>query len=359
MPEENQKEFDTAGIPVNPEEQETEASKNTPEEEQSADSAEDNTPDEEGQMADAIAYAEEGDYEQAAETIREMEQENADKKEQPFLTGESGEQDAIARVRKEELSEYKDKEGIEVYYDLREEEISPAIYLFQKMTIFRRNLVYSAVLAVIIILDLISVIMNPYYTFGIFMMVVALTVMGFLWYLPYRHRKSTSAAMGAVKDTFKVTFYDDSMLIGEGEALYRLRYKEDKLKAVERNDMLLIFVGKEKFFALSFRCIGDRMEEIRPLLQNALGENYLDQRELSIKDKATKPKKAPEETAFAKEADPTDEPLKAEAQAEQPEESEQPENSEQPEGSEQSEEAGQPEKTGQDDAAETSEQPEE
>lgn len=350
MPEENQKEFDTAGIPVNPEEKEAQAFESVqdiPVEEKSADSAEDNIPDEEGQMADAIAYAEEGDYEQAAETIREMEQENADKKEQPFLTGESGEQDAIARVSEEELSEYKDKQGIEVYYDLREEEISPAIYLFQKMTIFRRNLVYSAVLAVIIILYLISVIMNPYYTFGIFMMVVALTVLGFLWYLPYRHRKSTSAAMGAVKDTFKVTFYDDSMLIGEGEALYRLRYKEDKLKAVERNDMLLIFVGKEKFFALSFRCIGDRMEEIRPLLQNALGENYLDQRELSIKDKATKPKKSPEEKASAKEAVSTDEPFKDEAQAEQPEESEQTENSEQPE------------KTGQDDAAETSEQPEE
>lgn len=285
MTEENQKERINGGQ-ASTEEQEQASQENTQTVEETF-GGNIKDADEKADLYEAMALAEEENFGDAVKKIDEME-----KKAQPPLTSEAfGDSEPITPKPEENLAEeYEGRDGIEVEYDLKGEEISPALLLFQKRVIFKRNMIYTAILAVIFVLYLISVVMTPSYGLGYFMMLVCATVAGFLWYLPYRHRKSTAAASDSVDDRFKLKFYDDSVLVGEGSAMYRIKYVDDQVKAVARKDMLIVMVGRERLFVVPLRCTGEQtMEQLRLLLKNALNDNFMDESEFLATEKMVKP----------------------------------------------------------------------
>ncbi|MDF2566655.1 MAG: hypothetical protein K0R90_111 [Oscillospiraceae bacterium] len=226
-------------------------------------------------FSQVMDFAAQENYAEAAKKIDEMEKKE---KVNPALAVEQYPNGAF-EAENQELSEYDEKQGIDVFYNLDEKEIIPALYLFQKRTIFKRNIIYSIILGIMFVFYLTAVITDPKYTIGIFLLGVSGVVMGFIWYLPYRHRRSTAAAIAAVKEEFKISFYEDCMIVGEDDSRYKVSYAGEKVNGIEQNDKFILTVGKERLFVVPKRCINEQQtEEIRNLLINSLHENYSDER---------------------------------------------------------------------------------
>ena len=90
-------------------------------------------------------------------------------KTEPFVKGERVE-DSIA--------------GIPITYDLTPDEVTRALKYFQKKTIYKKNLIFTGILGIIVILYVQAVITDPSYALGYILGFLALTVIGFMWYLP-------------------------------------------------------------------------------------------------------------------------------------------------------------------------------
>jgi hypothetical protein len=168
-----------------------------------------------------------------------------------------------------------DLSGIEISYDLREEEVKKALKAFQRKVIFKKNLLYTAALAVLGILYAVSVIRNPNYTAGYILGGLSIVIMGVIWYLPSRHVRLTAKAVGEADDHFFIEVCERGFLIREGEGKYLVDYQKPLVSVIELPDVFVICVTKEKVFAIPKRCIDpEKMDEVVSLMKTGLGEKY-------------------------------------------------------------------------------------
>ncbi|MEG2597495.1 MAG: hypothetical protein RR977_03620, partial [Oscillospiraceae bacterium] len=98
------------------------------------------------------------------------------------------------RVEEDELH------GIEIKYDLDGEEVKLALKVFQRKTIYKKNLIYTGILLILAILYIQSVMVKPDYTVGKVLGALCFVVIGFIWYLPARHIKATVQAVELAHD---------------------------------------------------------------------------------------------------------------------------------------------------------------
>lgn len=165
--------------------------------------------------------------------------------------------------------------GIEIRYDLRPEEARTAMKAFQKKTLFKKNIIYTVVLAILAVLYLQAVIRNPDYSMGKVLGVFSVLVIGLLWYLPARHISQTVKGIAQSNDTFTIEVSEVGFLIREEGGKYLIRYNTATVSVLELPEVFVVLVSKEKMFAIPKRCVPqERMEEIKSLMKQGLGDKY-------------------------------------------------------------------------------------
>ena len=177
-------------------------------------------------------------------------------KTEPFVKGERVE-DSIA--------------GIPITYDLTPDEVTRALKYFQKKTIYKKNLIFT----------------DPSYALGYILGFLALTVIGFMWYLPAKHIKSVAQAVSLSRESYHLEICADGLLLPQKEGKFLVGFDAPAMHVTEFPDLFLIIVSQEKMFAIPKRCVDpERLDELTKMMKNALGGRYEVQQDAPSKDAA-------------------------------------------------------------------------
>lgn len=176
------------------------------------------------------------------------------------------------------LSEDEEEElsGIPIAYDMKAEEVIPALKAFQHKVSFRKNLIYTAILAVLAVLYYWQVWHNPDYNMGKLLGALCLFVILMIWYLPTRHIKATVQAIESDPATYHLEISDVGILILENGGKYLVRYSTPSVSVIELPEVFTVCVSKEKVFIIPKRCVpADQLDEVRRLMKDGLGSRYI------------------------------------------------------------------------------------
>ena len=166
-------------------------------------------------------------------------------------------------------------EGLGIDYDLKGEEVETALKYFQKKTIYRKNTIFTVILAIIAALYAQSIFQDPSYTMGYLMIVLAVGVIWILWFLPSRHIKSAAQAADLSQDSFSLEICPGGLLLPQEDGRYLVGFDRPAVRAAEFSDLFLIVASREKLFVLPKRCIPEEdQQSLREMLKEALGARF-------------------------------------------------------------------------------------
>ena len=168
---------------------------------------------------------------------------------------------------------FENQEQVQFHYNLKEEEVRQGLSIFQKKTIYKRNIIYTILLAVIFVMYVLKIISNPRDGLSYFLTILSVAVIGFIWILPFTHRKKIAETVAASKDEFVFTVCEKGLIAGEGETATYIFYENEPVEAIECENMLIVSISKEKIFVLPRRCMEEpQWEQAVNLLKSGLGE---------------------------------------------------------------------------------------
>ena len=178
--------------------------------------------------------------------------------EQPAVSSELTPQefDHLPKVEQAEEDPFEGQQGVEIDYDLRPEEVKKGLLILQKEQVYKKNIIYSVILGVIFVLYLLSVIKDPNYTLGIFLMLLSITVIGFIWYMPYRHRTSMAKGVSGVEGGFSIIVYENGLRVPQEQGKVDLLFRSG-VKVKDLEDMYLIDADRYRVYLLPKRCISE------------------------------------------------------------------------------------------------------
>lgn len=175
----------------------------------------------------------------------------------------------------DEIIELKSRKGIELKYSFNGEEIKEALKIFQRVTICKRNLIYTGILAVIFIMY-VGGIAKSGDPLSMFLAILCIVVIGFIWYMPLTHIKKTAKAADTHELNFVMTVYDDCVKIGEEDSSFVLHFNKEITKMFETPTQFLICAGKERVFLLPKRFLEDgQTNQLKDIFSAAMKENYI------------------------------------------------------------------------------------
>ncbi len=177
--------------------------------------------------------------------------------------------------------------GIPIDYDLTPDEVTRALKYFQKKTIYKKNLIFTVILGIIVVLYAQAVITDPSYALGYILGFLALTVIGFMWYLPAKHIKSVAQAVSLSRESYHLEICTDGLLLPQKDGKFLVGFDAPAMHVTEFPDLFLIIVSREKMFAIPKRCVDSkRLDELTEMMKNALGGRYEVQQDAPSKDAA-------------------------------------------------------------------------
>ncbi len=205
--------------------------------------------------------------------------EENDIKEEKIVTaqGLDAEQYDVSKpwVDGEKVEEEDELHGIEIKYDLAGSEVKKALKVFQKKTIFKKNMIYTVILAILFLLYLQMLYKDPNSTVAMILAPLCVAVIGFIWYLPARHIKATAQAVELNHDTFRIEICAEGILLNEQNGKYLISYNKPTTKCMELKEIFVICVSQKQVFAIPKRCIpSDKMDEVKKLLKDGLRDKY-------------------------------------------------------------------------------------
>lgn len=200
-----------------------------------------------------------------------------------FALGVTGENyDILPEVEKTPEDEIEDelrgKEGIPVSYEFKGDDVREGLKAFQKETLYRKNGIYTAILALVFCVYMVNVINNPGEFFPMFLAVLCVIVVAFLWYLPLNHIRKVAASADQNEFAFQMEVYDTCVRIKQESGNVILHFNMDKQisKVIETANLFLICCGKERVFILPKRCLEAGVEEkLRGIFTSAMGTKFL------------------------------------------------------------------------------------
>ncbi len=221
----------------------------------------------------------------AGEQDSESENEEAVPKTEEVFTGisagVSGEEfDILPEVERnpEDDREFSEKDGVEVEYSFNGDDIREGLTVFQKATIYKKNMVYTLLLLVIFVIYIFNIIKHPEEVFSSFLAAMCIAVTAFLWYLPAKHIKKTAEAADQRNMTFGMTIYDTGVKIREENGSFILHFGKEIDRVFETKNLYLICAGKERIFMLPKRSMdSEKNRRVKETLQSAMAEKYFDQ----------------------------------------------------------------------------------
>lgn len=182
----------------------------------------------------------------------------------------------VFKTAEEQNINLEEEKGIEIEYTFNGDEVTEALRIFQRDTIFKRNIIYSGILIILFIIYTIGVIKDPTQYLSLFLAVMCISVLGFIWYLPLKHVKKTAKAANDNNLEFTMIVYDKFIKIGEENGSYILNFKKEITKIVETQRIFLICAGKDRVFILPKRCLEiDVSEKFKQTFKAAMAEKYI------------------------------------------------------------------------------------
>lgn len=174
---------------------------------------------------------------------------------------------------KDAFTLFENQKQVQFHYNLKEEEVKQGLSIFQKRTIYKRNIIYTVLLAVIFVLYVCKVISNPRDGLSYFLTILSVAVIGFIWILPFTHRRKMAKTIADANDEFTFTICEKGLIAGEGETATYIYYENEPVEVIECENMLIVSISKEKIFVLPRRCMDQsQWDEALELLKNGLGE---------------------------------------------------------------------------------------
>lgn len=168
---------------------------------------------------------------------------------------------------------FENQEKVSFRYNLEAEEVKQGLSIFQKKTIYKRNIIYTVLLAVIFVMYLVKIISNPRDGLSYFLTILSLAVIAFIWLLPATHRKKVVRTVAEEKDEFIFTVCEKGLVAGEGETATYIFYENEPVEVIECENILIISISKEKIFVLPRRCMDEsQWQQAIRLLKNGLEE---------------------------------------------------------------------------------------
>lgn len=163
--------------------------------------------------------------------------------------------------------------GVAIDYAFTPEEIKEALLLFQKKTIYRKNILFTGIIAVLFFVYLAQLISDGANTFNRMICIISVCVIAMIWYFPLQHVRQVVKAMRLQEDEiqYHMTIFPNAIRIGQGETASTVYYKDGQLQFWETEQLLVLGYAKQRLFALPKRCFPDRVEEVRRLLSEGLG----------------------------------------------------------------------------------------
>lgn len=156
----------------------------------------------------------------------------------------------------------KDKPCVQVNYDLQSDEVVQALKKFQKLTIYKKNIIYTLVLLVIFFGYVIQYMKTPENTMAMFLSVLSLSVICVVWYMPLNHvRKMGKAIEKGEKISFYLELYDNCLIVGQEEKTV-IEFSQVKTTFFETDLVFGIGVGKERVFIIPKRCIDEEQHNL-------------------------------------------------------------------------------------------------
>lgn len=177
---------------------------------------------------------------------------------------------------KEQMQALEEKEAINIEYQFNGDEVREALKLFQKETIYKRNIIYTVILLLIFCMYMFNLIKNPSQTLAYFLSVMCIAVVATIWYMPFSHIKKTAKAADTHELKFTMAVYDDCVKIGDEEGSFALSYNKQLTKIFETTKLFLLCAGKERMFILPKRCLEDGVcTKLRDLWELVMDKNYI------------------------------------------------------------------------------------
>lgn len=200
-----------------------------------------------------------------------------------FALGVTGENyDILPEMEKnteEEIEEeLRGKEAIAISYEFKGDDVREGLKAFQKETIYRKNGIYTAILALVFGVYMVNVVRSPGEVFPMFLAALCVIVVAFLWYLPFNHIRKVAASADENEFAFHMEIYDTCIRVKQENGNFILHFGMDKQisKVIETANLFLICCGKERVFILPKRCLEAGVEEkLRGIFDSAMGEKFV------------------------------------------------------------------------------------
>lgn len=160
------------------------------------------------------------------------------------------------------------KECVKVNYDLESKEVIEALKKFQKLTIYKKNMIYTMILLIIFFGYLVQYLKTPENGMSMFLSVISISVICVVWFMPLNHVKKMGKAIDdGEKISFYLELYDTCLIIGDEDKTV-IEFSKVKTTCFETELLFGIGVGKERVFIIPKRCITQSQEDqIREMLK--------------------------------------------------------------------------------------------
>lgn len=187
-------------------------------------------------------------------------------------------------------------------YNLSNDEQIMGLKEIQRKYMFKRNIINTVLLLIIIGLYLQQVIIKPDYTMGWSLITICFALISFIWYNPVRLRKKVlNYIKGYEKYTYEFELYDEYFInkvtfdeneeeitsISQMEEMQEQNVEKENTESkvyfskmpvcvIETKEIFLITIQKETNFVLPKRCISNaQQEEMRTVFSEKIGEDFV------------------------------------------------------------------------------------
>lgn len=195
------------------------------------------------------------------------------------LTAEENdvEYDNLKQEDEEIFHDFKNKEGIEVVYSFNGEEVTQGLAIFQKITIYKKNLIYSVILVGVFLMYATNFLNDTNNrNISILLAAISVGVLFIIWQLPRSHIKKTAEAADSSDMTFRMSIYDSGIKIGEENGVFAIFYNKEITKIVATQTLYVICVGKERVFILPKRFLNEeKILKITQIFIETMQENLI------------------------------------------------------------------------------------
>lgn len=167
------------------------------------------------------------------------------------------------------------EDAVKIHYTFKGDDVREGLKVFQRYTIYKRNIIYSLILAVVTAVYIGSYINDPSSSFAMFMSVLCIAILGLLWFLPNKHIKSTANAIEELDMEYDMEIYPDCVRIIEEKGKFILVYGEEISLVLETDNLFVLCIGKQRAFILPKRYLEEEnAAKIKAIFKEAMKENY-------------------------------------------------------------------------------------